>query len=657
MPITEFEIVSRRPYEDGKIFGAGGLYERIDAVAHYAVDPDAPENQAVTDLARAPRDTEGRVRFRGDVTLLMPADADAGNRTLLVEVPNRGHRIALRQLNHAPIDLVATGNLDSGDGFLFRRGYTVAWCGWQWDVPRSTRRIGLEPPYVEDEAAVAGQQMQVRFVPNARLVDVELTDQHVGAVGGHKPIPPADIEDPQARLTVRDGIYGEPTVIPRDQWRFARGENGDPDPEHVWLQGGFEAGRTYDVYYQPARCPVTGAGMLAVRDLGAFLRDDSRAPTAGRVDASIAEGISQCGRFLRTFLHFGMNRTESGARAYDGMLIHVAGGRRGEFNHRFAQPSVQPTPSFGHLFPYADQDQREPGTGRRAGLLDRLRDSGYLPKIYYTDTSSEYWRGDAGLAHADPESGEDIALPDNVRRYLFASTQHGPGVLPLNHSSPFGNRGANAFNIVDYRPLYRAALTSLVEWVRDERMPPPSHYPRKADGTAVSRESVMERLAPISGLVLPSVEQLPRLRALDLGPRANEGIAELPAMSSGEPYLALVADVDDDGNEIGGLRVPDVAVPLATYTGFNPRHPETGGEGQLLEYLGSTLPFAGRDEDKDAGDPRASIASRYASRTDYLSRVRACAEALVEQRYLLDEDIETCVENAAARYDALSAGG
>lgn len=656
MPVTRLEIIARGPYEDAKEFGAIGAYERIDAIAHYAVDPAVAENQAIADLALAPRDETGLVRFSGDVTLLMPCDAEAGNRALLVEVPNRGHRIALRQLNRAPIDLVATGNLHSGDGFLFRHGYTVAWCGWQWDVPRSDKRIGLEPPCVEDDAAVAGQQMQMRFQPNARVVDVVLTDQHVGAVGAHQPIPPAALNDPDARLTVRDGMYGEATLIPREQWRFARGENGDPDLEHVWLQGGFEAGRIYDLYYQPARCPVAGAGMLAVRDLGAFLRDDESAPTAGRVDVAIAEGISQCGRFLRTFLHFGMNRTETGARAYDGMLIHVAGGRRGEFNHRFSQPSVQPTPSFGHLFPYADQGQIEPGTGRKAGLLDRLRDTPCAPKIFYTDTSSEYWRGDAGLAHADPRTGDDIVLPENVRRYLFASTQHGPGTLPLNHSSPFGNRGANAFNIVDYRPLYRAALSSLTEWVRDNRAPPPSRYPLKADGTAVSRESVMQRLESIPELTLPSVEALPRLRALDLGPHAAQGIAELPAVPSDETYLSLVASVDDDGNENAGIRTPEVAVPLGTYTGFNPRHPDTGGAGQLLEYLGSTVPFAHHDVTRVKEDARAPIAARYGSRAEYLERVADAAAALVVERYLLEEDVSTCVEIASERYDALTSG-
>ena len=656
MTVVAFEITGRAAYAGGRTFGDVGAYERIDAIAHYAVDPFLPSNAPITDLGLVTRDQHGAVRFSGDVTVLLPVEPGRGNRGLLVEVPNRGHRIALRQLNLAPVDLEATARMDPGDGYLFRAGWTVAWCGWQWDVPRSDARIGLEPPYVEPAAELEGSRMQLRIQPNQHCAELVLTDQHVGAIGQHRPIQPADIDNRASVLMVRDSMYGEAQIIPREAWRFARGENAEPDPEYVWLRGGFSAGRIYDFVYQPARCPVAGAGLLAVRDLGAYLRRHPDAPTAGRVEHTVAEGVSQCGRFLRTFLYYGMNRDEEGQAVYDGMLIHVAGGRRGEFNHRYAQPSVQPTPSFGHQFPFADAPQADPHSEKNEGLLDRLAETDCLPRIVYTDTSSEYWRGDASLAHSRASDGADLDLPGHVVRYLFASAQHGPGVLPFSDESPFGSQGANCFNVVDYRPLYRNALANLLRWLADGELPPRSVFPRYADQGAANRETVLSQLASIPGLALPGLEQLPELFPLDLGSRASLGIGTHPARATGSAYPAMVSAINDDGNEIAGILSPDVSVPVATHTGFNPRRADTGGSGQLLEYLGSTIPFAVDEVARElAGDLRPSLEARYAGRDDYLAQVRDAADALVRARYLLAEDVATYLTIAAERYDAVVA--
>jgi hypothetical protein len=653
MALVKFEILNRTPYENGKSFGATGVYERIDALAHYAVDPLHHANACITDLNLAPRDAQGMVTFCGDVTLLVPADRSRANRALLLEVPNRGHRIALCQLNMAPVDLASTARVESGDGHLFREGWTVAWCGWQWDVPRSESRIGLEPPYVEDGALLGDSQMQLRIQPDSPRTELPLTDQHVGAIGRHRPIVAADIDDPNAKLYVRQSIYGAATLIDRNEWRFGTGENGAPDAEYLWLRGGFTPGLIYDVVYRPARCPVAGAGLLAVRDLGAYLRGNPQAPTQGMLDQAVAEGISQCGRFLRTFLYFGLNEDEDGAAVYDGMLVHVAGGRRGEFNHRFAQPSVQPTPSFGHRFPFADLPQVDPHTGREEGLLDRVRAAGVCPRIIYTDTSSEYWRGDAGLTHAHAGDGSDVELPENVRRYLFSSTQHGVGQLPFTDESMFGSRGANAFNVVDYRPLYRAALANLLAWCTGQSAPPPSRYPRFGDGTAASRERVARTLGAIKSLALPNNDVLPYMQPLDLGPGADEGLGTHPAEPVGQAYPDIVSEVDENGNETGGVASPDVMCPVATHTGFNPRRADTGGAGQIIEYIGSSVPFASHEAGRDAvTDPRPSIGARYESRADYLAQIESAAHALVAQRYLLAEDVATYLVIAGERYDA-----
>ena len=669
MALGRLEIVRREPYAGGRAFGDAGAYERIDAVAHYEVDPGHPANAPIVDLGRAERDDDGRVRFRGDATFLVPVDPGRANRALLFEAPNRGNRLAMRSFNMAPFDLMPTDEIPAGDGFLFERGWCIAWCGWQWDVPYPSVRLGLRAPAVPPANRKPDGRMQLRIQPDRAADAFALTDHHVGSVGNHAPIPPLDPEDPAAELWVREHLSDTPVRIPRDRWAFARGE-GDgalPGPGSVSLAGGFEAGRIYDLLYTPAECPVVGAGLLAMRDLAAWTRRSADSPAAGRVDHVIAKGVSQCGRLLRTFLHAGLNRDEAGERVFDGVHVHVAGGRRGEFNHRYGQPSVQPTPSLGHRFPFADEPQADPRTGRREGLLDRLRAAGCVPKIVYTDTSAEYWRGDAGLTHRDLESGADagtdpetdpgtdVEPPAEVRRYLFAGTQHGPGVLPFTDRSMFGSRGANRFNAVDYRPLLRAALENLRAWIADGVEPPASVFPRGKEATAASREEVLGALAAIPGFALARSDRLPSLAPMDLGEHADRGVPALPARFVGEPYPSPVSAVDADGNETGGVRMPDVSVPVATHAGFNPRHPESGGGGQILEYLGSTVPLARTAAERAADDdPRPSLAERYASRDAYLAEVRAAAERLVESRRLLAVDVELCAALAGERYDAVA---
>ncbi len=635
MPVSKFEILSREAYADGRAFGDAGPYERIEAIAHYSVDPEHEANQGIVDLALAERGPDGRVHFSGDVTMLRPLSG--GSRALLMQVPNRGKRNITR-FNMTVMSTTDTVEIEPGDGFLFNNGWTVAWAGWQWDVPRTPEhiRIGLAPPQVPPGNRTPDSQMQLRLQINADAASISLTDHHVGDLGMHEPIPPADLGEPGARLLVRDTAYAVPEEIARDRWHFGT-------DHHIHLDGGF--------LYSPRDCPVVGAGLLATRDLAAYLRYDSAAPTAGTIDHVVSEGQSQCGRFLRTYLYLGLNLDETGRPAMDGILAHIAGGRRGEFNHRYGQPSVQPTPSFGHLFPFADLPQTDPVSGRTEGLLDRQSAKGGMPKIFYTDTSSEYWRGDAGLSHSDLAEGGDAVLPDGVRRYLFAGTQHGVGVAKWLDRTLFGSHGQNHMNIVDYRPLYRAALMNLLAWVRDEAKPPGNCYP--TGGTRTTRAAALQSLNAIPAMSLPDPDAMTAVYPMDLGPDADKGIGSMPPELAAEPYPVWVSALDNDGNETGGIPMPDIAVPLATHTGFNPRHEDTGGTGQLLEYIGSTVPFAPDTETRQAsGDPRPSLAERYEGRDAYLAKVRLAAEALAERRYILADDIALCVEIAGARYDA-----
>jgi hypothetical protein len=324
-------------------------------------------------------------------------------------------------------------------------------------------------------------------------------------------------------------------------------------------------------------------------------------------------------------------------------MPHVAGGRRGEFNLRFGQPSLNVGASVGSLPPFNDE-----------AMFKRIRERGTTPRIVATNSSPEYWRGDASLMHTDSEGSRDVENADFVRAYLFAGTQHTPGALPpLAANSSTGDRGLHPFNIVDYSPLLRSALVNLDRWVTDGVEPPPSAVPRIADGSAVEPESLAPFYAAIPGARFP--DRLPHASRLDFGADIERGIAAYPP-KVGAPYRTYVSAIDADGNEAAGVRPPELEAPLATFSGWNTRHPETGGAGDLMSMNGSTLPFASSRRARErTGDPRPSIEERYASRSAYLERVRETTRRQIAARHVLAEDLESIVERAGKRWDWIHA--
>ena len=654
MAVAHLEVTSRRPFPFD--------YERIDGKLHFAVDPSNAANARVVDLDKAPRDARGRVGFWADFVLLQPADASRSNRRLLYYVVNRGLHVGVPFNRVAPRlpTLPPTDDIDAGDGFLMRRGWTVAMCGWQWDVDPQPGLMGLEAPQAlgSDGRPLQGR-IAVAFQPNEahpahRLAHWPLHPAPGRQAFWHQPYPAADVNEASAVLTVADTRVGPRTVIPRQRWRFARDEAGTvvPDDSHVWLDGGFQPGKWYEVTYTTRVCPIVGTGMLATRDCVSWLRHER--PFERELDYTYGHGRSQCGRFLRQFVYEAFNLDEQGRQVFDGLIPDVAGARRGEFNQRYGQPSETTPLGFGGLFPFTADEQTDPATGQTDGLLRRQRALGGVPKIFSTNTSSEYWRADCSLIHSDPSGQRDVEPPAEERIYVIAGHQHGSGVPLVNDQTPIGARGANAFNVVDGVTALRAFLINLDRWVAEGVEPPPSAFPRLSDGTAITREAALSQLGRLPGLQLLDTAQLPRLRHLDLGPEADRGIARLPAQT-GEPFRSYVSALDADGNEVAGIRVPDVSVPVGTHTGWVPRHPSTGGAGQLLDMMGTTLPFAPTPREREErGDPRPSIAERYRDRDEYIARARAAARALAEARYILEEDIDLAVDLAVQRYDVLA---
>ncbi len=654
MPITKMEIKSRIPFADGQVFGDAGAYEQLDGTLDFAVDPNNPANETIADLGLAPRDAKGLVTFTTDFRMLRPVDSQRGNRRILMDIPNRGKPLALRNINSAP-DVTPEAPMDPGNGFLMRQGYTVVWCAWQHDVPDVPGMLRVSLPDAVTPAGPISGKIVVTFQLNASSQVEFLSSRN------HRPYPADDVTDRTAVMTVQEHEDAPEETVPREQWSFARLENGKavPDASHVYLEAGFQPGKVYQVIYTTTGAPVVGLGQLATRDMASFLRyatSEEGNPLAGNVDHAYSFGVSQSGRFLRLFLYLGLNHDEEGRQVFDGFIPHVAGGKMGEFNHRFAQPSSQATRSGNSLFPFSDVAQTDPESGLTDGLLARLSAQGELPKIMYTHTPSEYWAGHGSLMHTDLTASRDLDPPEEVRIYIFAGSQHALPVFPPTDTDADGYRGQHNFSVIDYRALLRAALTNLDRWVTSGDAAPASQHPRIDDGTAVPPEQLAETFEKIPGVKLPV--PMRRFTRLDFGP--DPMVPTKTPAEIGKVYPNLVSAVDEDGNELSGIVLPFITVPLATHTGWNVRHSDIGGAGQALStggasggtLRGSSLPFPATREDREAsGDPRLSIEERYGSKAEYLELVKQATEKLIDQRYLLAEDMESMVSQAARNYD------
>ena len=655
MAVVRIDIAKREPLAGGAAFDRVGPYEFLQGTAHFAVDPLHARNAVVTDLELAPRQADGRVAFAADFAMLRPVNAERGNRRLFLDVLNRGRKTVMPRFNDAP-DVVDHSLLpDPGNGFLMRRGYTVAWCGWQADVPPTPGLMGLRAPEALGPGGPLEGRILIQFQVNETTPQLLLSDRE------HTPHPAADADEAAALLQVRDHPNGAATEIPRAAWSFVQ-VDGDASPNVIHLHAGFQPGRIYQLVYTTRGSRVVGLGFAALRDIASFLKygGEDGNPCAGRLDYAYAFGASQSGRFLRQMLYHGLAEDEEGRLALDGVIPHVAGAMRGEFNLRFGQPSKDICFIIPEMFPFTDTPQTDPLTGRQGSLLDNPEARGKAPKVMFTNTSAEYWRGDAALIHTDLEAMRDQAESPSVRRYLFAGTQHTSGLFPLaGWRAADGMRGQLPFNTVDLNPLLRAALVNLDSWASEGIPAPGSRHPSLDDGTSVPSDSLASAFAELPGVRFPP--EVTRALRLDYGPETVHGrTLRLPA-GEGDTYPALVSDVDADGNERAGIRLPDLSVPLATHTGWNLRHESVGNPDLVIGITGGlagwTLPFAATRADREASsDPRRSIDERYASREEYLRRVRAAAQELIAAGYVLAEDLPRIEAAAGLRYDAFRHG-
>jgi Alpha/beta hydrolase domain len=623
--VVRFDILERVPAFSGRSFGDVGPYERITARATIALDPADDRNAIIADLALAPRNAEGRVEAVTDVVILRPADPNRGNGTLLLDVPNRGRKLAPQLFDDSsqPGANRAEAAEDAGLGFLHRQGFTMVWVGWQGDIPSKPGQLAMSAPVLKGVTGPAREEAVFDNTTNPARVPLTWPAAD-----------PANLD-----VTVRAAWADARERPPGLSARLI-----DPTTVEITRPEGFDAGALYEVTYT-ARDPVPlGIGFAAVRDVASFLRRDTSAANPllvglhPSVSRAIGFGVSQSGRFLRDFLYLGFNEDTHGRVVFDGLMPHVAGTRRMATNVRFGQPGRNPRhpqdPAWqADLFPFTYVTLTDPISGRTDGLLRRCSLSATCPKVMQTDSEHEWWASHASLLVTDL-NGNHLDLPDNVRAYMIAGTPH--------FADPSDTmRSTLAAMALPQNPMHagapmRALLTDLDDWLRDGVAPPASRVPMRAHGTLVAA----------AGAVPMDIPGLPYMARYT--PAAFSDQSVLPPKEIGR-YPVFVPRADDDGMAIAGVHQLALAVPRATYTGWNPRA-QGFGPTAFYPLQGAVVPFAPTEAArKEVHDPRPSIAERYADDDAYVAAVRREAARQVAERLLLPEDAERAIEAARQR--------
>ena len=613
--VSRVEITARRDVAGGRSFGSAGPYEQIIGKLYFVIDPANKRNRVIADLDKAPKNAAGKIELSADLVILKPRDARKANGIALFDIVNRGRGVALAKFD-APLAVNGAPAPDEyGDGFLLNRGYTIVQVGWEFDVRREGAIRADMPPAM----GVTGLA-HATFIPTSNSPEAT-----VGDLVGYTPSDPAASQN---TLTVRESPQAAATTIPRAKWHLAASNV-------VTLDGGFEPGRIYELSYTAADPPVAALGFAAVRDAASWVRYAADATVSAKY--TFAFGSSQTGRFLREFLYDGFYTDERDRQVFDAVIPHLAGASGLNLNRRWSTPTSLSS-DVATFFPFSDVKQRDPATGVDEGLLENARAGEHQPKVFWTNTPTEVWEKAAALETLTPDGLKDRPLPANVRLYVFAGTQHDPARFP----SAFSN-GQQQDNPTDYIWAMRALLVGMEKWVRQGIAPPPSRYPRLQDGNLVRSTDVA--FPDLPGVASPR-KVLPGARGINSLVSKDGG--------AGTPLPLLVSQVDKDGNELGGLRLPDVMVPLATTAGWNFRKAAIGGTQLLYPLLGSYVPFASTKAERErTHDPRLSIEERYQSREQYLKQVQEAAASLVKDGYVLGEDVPAIVKHAGDHWDLL----
>src|SRR5215510_9574808 len=673
--ITRLVVKKREVFAGGHEFPITGAYEKLVGKVYGEVDPKNRLNRIIVNLDKAPRNRRGKVEYWSDFCILKPLDMARGNGKIFYDAPNRGGKRIVAFLNDALQSNDPSTIEDAGNGFLMRQGYTIVWCGWQGDLMPQKDWLVMRVPV----ATINGEELTRRVRTEIVVEEKGIQSQPLSGDERVKSYPAASLNKSLATLTVREKGYGRRIPIDESQWEFAAcTKDGRKtirrSAQDLYLRSGFKPGYIYEFIY-PAKNPlVLGLGFAVVRDLISFMRYQmkdakgklnplatannpllSLPPFRGEnkregkqitgIRNAYAWGRSQSGRFLRDFVYHGFNEDESHRKVFDAIAPHVAGGGRIFLNYEFARPvtsSQQHTNQLDpELFPHAYNVLRDAQTGRRDGILKRPKTD---PYVFHTQTSTEYWQKRGCLAHTDGK-GHDITPPDKVRIYVIASAQH---------NSPFGSEPVKEDTQQLVNPLpagdvLRALMVALDLWVARGISPPPSQYPRISDGTLARPGFQSTGFPKIPGVRFAGLHN--RQPFLDYGRNILHGRIDVhpPRQIGNGAYTILVPKVDRDGNDLAGIRLPAVQVPIGTYTGWNLQSRQLA-EDELSGLLGSFIPFSKtKAERRKRGDARLSLQERYRDKADYVHQMSRAARVLVEQRVLLPEDAKRIIAEANKR--------
>jgi hypothetical protein len=647
------EKKTESPAYNGKAFGSVGQYEKLFGRAYGELDPKDPRNKIIQDIQLAPRNPRGMVEYVATFTIIKPVDMSKASNVLIYEVANRGHR-------------PDPGGSD--------RGYIYLASGWQGDIPMpatlssdSSEAIAVPVAKNADGSPVTGPVL-ARIKNTSGNTSPLMVYQHA------LPYLPLTLDTKEATLTTRvseaiDGTSVGLATVPSTDWAWADCSSapfpGKPDPTKICMKDGFDAKLLYELVYTAKDPLVLGIGYAATRDITSFFRhadkDDTGTPNplAGKVSYAISQGTSQSGNFIRSFIDLGFNQDESGKIVWDGAMPHIAG-RQMALNYRFALPDGAADPyevgSDGVLWWEDWTDTKRPR--KTGGMLDRCRATQTCPKIIETFGSTEFWdlRMSPGLVGTT--ATEDLPVPDNVRRYYLPGTSHGGGPGGFSAVPPAPARGRAGVCALPANPnpetdTVRALLEAMVEWLAKSTLPPPSQYPKLADGTLVPATKAAVGFPDIPGAQLKDNFENP-LIDYDWGP--NFKYNDISGVISKEPPTIkqviplLVPKVNSDGNEISGVASVLLQAPLGTYVGWNVI-PSGFFKGQMCAFTGGFIPFATTKADRLAAkDPRPSLEERYGNQRGYVMAVKAAAERAVNERFLLQEDADRLIQQAAASH-------
>ncbi len=651
--VTRIVIEQKQsPAYAGKSFGSAGQYEILTGHAFGELDPKDPHNAIITDIQFAPRNGRGMVEYVATFTLVKPVDLAKANGVLIYAVPNRSNRIIPSAFSASGS---AAGNIagESGEEFLLKRGYILLHSGWQGDIPPRPGAETITVPIAKnpDGSSITGLAL-------ARFINMPNGTNTLPLPAAHEAASP---DTNKAELTKRATEEGAIIPIASADWAFADcGKTpfpGTPDLNKVCLKGGFDPAYLYELTYTAKDPLVLGIGFAATRDIVSFFRRASRDesntanPLAGRVTHAIAQGISQSGNFIKTFIHLGFNQDEANRIVWDGANDHIAG-RQLAMNIRFAAPGgAANLYEAGSEPPLWWGDYADTARGRKtASMLDRCRVSKTCPKIFETFGAAEFWGLRMSPNLLGTQADVDIPLPPDARRYYFPGTTHGGGRGGFS-TTVDATPGACGLpnNPNPQSETMRALIVALTAWVTKDVAPPASQYPRLDQGQLVRPDHRAMGFPLIPGAPLPD-NLINPLLDYDFGPEFK--YSDLSGVMAQQPPVIkrvlpiMVPKVDADGNEIGGIPSPLHQAPLGSYLGWNfTRNGFYKGRG--CGFAGGFIPFAKTKAERLAsGDPRPSLEERYRDHAGYVSVVKSAVDRLLLQHFLLPDDAERLIRQA-----------